>query len=121
MYESPIGLFYQETAPKISEGIDSLICEAVLNVGVNVDKEELLKALRYDRGQYEKGYADGIARAERPHGNWFNFNNPLYSGGGYTVCSNCGMRFSFGAYHEVFEFKYCPWCGAQMNGGEDHD
>lgn len=31
--------------------------------GVNVDKEELLKALKYDREQYEKGYRD--AKAEQ--------------------------------------------------------
>lgn len=26
---------------------------------MKIDREELIKALRYDRGQYEKGYADG--------------------------------------------------------------
>jgi hypothetical protein len=34
------------------------VCKAVQNVGINVDKEELLKALQYDKDQYEKGYAD---------------------------------------------------------------
>ena len=29
-------------------------------VGVNVNKEELIKALAYDRGQYEKGYKAGV-------------------------------------------------------------
>lgn len=56
---------------------------------------------------------------QRPQGKWFSFNDRLYSGGGYTVCSNCEMRLSFGAYHEVFDFKYCPECGADMRG-EDH-
>lgn len=36
------------------------ILKAVQNVGVFVDKDELLKALAYDRGQYEKGFADGV-------------------------------------------------------------
>ena len=34
------------------------IFKAVQNVGVNVDRDELIKALRYDRDQYKKGYAD---------------------------------------------------------------
>ena len=38
--------------------IEGEIYKAVMNVGVNVDKEELLKALQYDRGQYQKGYKD---------------------------------------------------------------
>ena len=33
--------------------------EAIRKVGVNVDKEELIKALQYDRNQYTKGYEDG--------------------------------------------------------------
>ena len=38
--------------------IEGEIYKAVMNVGVNVDKEELIKALQYDRGQYQKGYKD---------------------------------------------------------------
>lgn len=38
--------------------IESEIYKAVMNVGVNVDKEELVKALQYDREQYQKGYKD---------------------------------------------------------------
>lgn len=33
--------------------------KAIRKVGVNVDKGELIKALQYDRNQYEKGYEDG--------------------------------------------------------------
>jgi hypothetical protein len=29
-------------------------------IGYAVDKEELIKALQYDRQQYEKGYKDGL-------------------------------------------------------------
>lgn len=46
MYQSPIEIIHGELKMQ-------------LRVGVNVDKEELLKALRYDRGQYDKGYEDG--------------------------------------------------------------
>ena len=36
--------------------------EAVQRVGVTVDKEELIKALRYDRRQYENGYRDALIK-----------------------------------------------------------
>ena len=45
--------------------LDNEILKAVQNVGVNVDKEELLKALQYDRGQYQKGYDDRDAKIVR--------------------------------------------------------
>ena len=37
--------------------------KAVQSCGFNVNKEELTKALQYDRGQYEKGYKDGYEKA----------------------------------------------------------
>lgn len=53
-YQSPIELIQTQ----MEERITDTIFEAVMSVGVNVDKEELLKALAYDRCQYQKGYAD---------------------------------------------------------------
>lgn len=72
MYESPfdmvmtpLSIAYEE----VKKGIDGQIIESVLKatqaVNVTVDKEELLRALRYDRDQYDKGYAD--AKAEIIH------------------------------------------------------
>ena len=39
--------------------VENGIVKAVQKVGFDVDKEELTKALQYDRGQYDKGYKDG--------------------------------------------------------------
>lgn len=62
-YEAPIEMNIEEDFPDYGSmavfEIENMICSAVLKVGITVDKEELIKALRYDRGQYEKGYADG--------------------------------------------------------------
>ena len=55
MYKSPIDIYLDEMHTKIDDGVYG----AVQNYGINVDKDELLKALRYDRQQYEKGFADG--------------------------------------------------------------
>ena len=55
MYKSPIELIIG----KMQTQIDDDIYRAVQNVGINVDREELLKALEYDRGQYEEGFRKG--------------------------------------------------------------
>lgn len=53
-YQSPVDLIISE----MNMRMDGEIFKAVQNVGVNVDRDELLKALQYDRGQYQKGYND---------------------------------------------------------------
>jgi hypothetical protein len=53
-YQSPIEVIQTQ----MRNQIEGEIYKAVMNIGVNVDKEELLKALKYDREQYQKGYAD---------------------------------------------------------------
>lgn len=59
MYESPIKVIVNEICSDIEKKEDKFIMECVRNVGVSVDKDELVKALAYDRHQYEKGYKDG--------------------------------------------------------------
>lgn len=54
---------------------------------------------------------------EKPQGKWEEHEDALYCGGGYTLCTACEARFSFGAYHEVCDFKFCPECGAEMRKG----
>ena len=66
MYESPIEVVVDNTTTEFAKRIDECICRIVQRYAVNVDEEELIKALKYDRGQYEKGYSDGIKEfAER--------------------------------------------------------
>jgi hypothetical protein len=59
MYESPITLITTELQMKMEN--DTL--QAVQRYGIDVDKDELMKALNYDRGQYDKGYRDGYNEA----------------------------------------------------------
>ena len=56
MYESPIKII----TGKMQTQFDDEIFRAVQNVVINVDREELLKALEYDRGQYDKGWEEGF-------------------------------------------------------------
>lgn len=60
-YESPITLIRTQTdnfIKEVNEKTDEVIFKAVVNVLPQVNKEELIKALEYDRGQYIKGYQD---------------------------------------------------------------
>lgn len=55
MYKLPIEIV--QTGMQVQMG--NSIIKAMQSVGISVDKSELLKALAYDREQYQKGYADG--------------------------------------------------------------
>lgn len=57
-YESPITVIMGQMRMEQENNIYKLI----RNLGVDVDKEELIKALQYDRNQYEKGYINGYNR-----------------------------------------------------------
>ena len=55
MYKSPVEIIYGQMQTQI----EGDILKAVQSYGINVDKEELIRAMKYDRDQYNKGYADG--------------------------------------------------------------
>ena len=59
MYQSPIEVIYKDLQMQVKEQADNQIFEAVQQCEIRVDKDELVRALQYDRGQYEKGYVDG--------------------------------------------------------------
>ena len=60
MYESPITIVTQQSHNTISKQFDDYILTTVeAELGCEVDKEELIKALAYDRNQYDKGFRDG--------------------------------------------------------------
>lgn len=63
MYNSPIEMFITDVHNQILKQQDENIYKAVMSTGINVDKEELLRALRYDRQQYEQGFLAGQAAA----------------------------------------------------------
>lgn len=97
MYSSPIDIIYQDIQNCFEEGIYS----AIERVNIKVKKDELLRALAYDRHQYEKGYADALA--DRTKARWVEDS---YSGLP-CVCSNCGAEGSP-------NWSFCPKCGAEM-------
>lgn len=69
MYESPVTILYDRVAKAANERLEDHIMREIHRVGVVVDKDELIRAMNYDRGQYQKGYQDGkdAAIAELVH------------------------------------------------------
>lgn len=67
MYESPITTMITDVADNIArqfaEQTENMVYQEVRHIGVHVDKEELVKALQYDRHQYEKGYEEALTDA----------------------------------------------------------
>jgi len=78
MWESPIELQFgisdmvSEFIKGQTEQTEKYIVKSVQSVGIKIDKDELIKAINYDRKQYEKGYLDGF-NADR----WISVDDKL--------------------------------------------
>lgn len=110
MYQSPIELIYDDPMDNVTQKIvketGEVVFQTVLNTGVNVDKDELIKALQYDRNQYDKGYADGRNDATA-HADWVGVSPEVDT----ITCSRCGFAW----YSSGLATPYCPECGAHMD------
>lgn len=65
MWESPINLIMDDMRTELVKRQEEQVLRAVQSVGVDVDKDELIRALAYDRDQYNKGYQDAMAKIVR--------------------------------------------------------
>ena len=63
MYKSPVELVFNEMPVKMRQDAEGLIVQACLQMGVNVDLDELKKLIAGDRETYERGYKDGYEAA----------------------------------------------------------
>ena len=100
-WESPIDVY--TIANEMTTALDNEIVTVVQRYGFDVNKEELTKALQYDRGQYEKGFRDG----RPPKGEWEDKWNSAFKCD-IPYCSNCNTP-------SISKFNYCPHCGAMMS------
>lgn len=91
MYESPINIteLTRGLQEQVQQDRDRKIIESIWECGIEVNKEELIKALKYDRDQYTKGYNDALdkIRAE--------------------VEDHCGLA-------RENHCRYCPYCNNLM-------
>ena len=95
MYESPVELFdVADYTKMVNDEIDNYIYEYIVKLGINVNKEELIKALQYDRDQYYKGFKDGYRTI-----NCANHNCKYNDYVGRCTCDE--PMFSWGHIHTV--------------------
>ena len=59
IWESPIHLITKTQDISFGEALDELVMKAVHEIGVVIDKEELVAALQADRERYETAWAKG--------------------------------------------------------------
>ena len=57
-YTSPLSLFIEDLSVKMESDMENAVMKMALKVNATADKFELLRALEYDRGQYEAGEWD---------------------------------------------------------------
>lgn len=114
-YQSPIEIIQGELETKIENDIMT----AVQHYGIRVDKEELIKALQYDRHQYEQGYEDAKQDYMKPSAKW---EITSYGTGALGItysnkrCTNCGFTHMLEC-----RLNYCPNCGAIMSLPEEEE
>lgn len=120
MYESPIKIFQEQ----LKLQMEGDILKAVQAKEIVVDKEELLKALEFDRNQYEVGFTDGF-KAARTQAEWIYDHDGMDWGIGAWRCNACGAKNNnirgdarVNPYHWSGS-KYCPNCGAIMIGKKE--
>ena len=112
-YESPIiTTAIQDMSNAIVEAKDNMIIAKVQEtIGIDVDKGELLRALAFDREQYQAGYRDGKAEREA---DWIVNGDEMK-----ITCGNCKETFAFEDVDDLLNFlegaKYCITCGSHMN------
>ncbi|MDO4486048.1 MAG: DUF551 domain-containing protein [Bacillota bacterium] len=90
MYMSPITIMQSETKMRL----EGEIMKAVARYGIDVDKDELIKALNYDRRQYEKGYKDGLNKSNE----WIPVSEGLPEESGTYIVNaieNCIVHVTF--------------------------
>ena len=64
-YIPPITLFYKDYAMQMDKKIEETVLKAVSEIGVDIDKERLIKILDGDRKSYEDGYRNGFKDGQK--------------------------------------------------------
>lgn len=77
------------------------IFKAVQRYVIDVDKEELFEALRYDRDQYNKGYQDGL-NADK----WIPCSERLPKENEHVLICNNRHDVYVGYYNKEFKWYY---------------
>ena len=122
MYKPPIEIVMKEVLQKMDEDFENSVFKAIQKVGINVDKEQLLKALIYDRGQYDKGYEDAMNEVKHPQP--LEFEELHENMWVFDVKNKCCIYIEeLTVDNQMMIIRYpmsnresnCEWCGFEEN------
>ena len=101
MYESPFMLsLMEEVAKEVGEWIDDSTMKATVDAKITVDKDELVKALAYDRGQYDKGYGDGYQDGKRDAWQWISVEERMPPNGWWCLVWGSDWNIPIMAFYD---------------------
>ena len=119
MYESPIKVFQGN----LEMQFEGEILKAVQRADITVDRDELIRALRYDREQYQKGFDDARKDAVPVvHGRWEREPSSYWrwTSSGAVAVTRTTYRCGLYGRGTAVKSNYCPHCGAKMDGGDEN-
>ena len=117
MYKSPIDTVISDIVTEE----ENAVMRAVVKCGINVDKDELVKALAYDRGQYDLGYADGKMDAKAELIRCEDCKH-RYTEGGMDFCKKLDSMFYHYEDQEPIDADfYCKWAERKENDTDRMD
>lgn len=101
-YVFPISLCIERIRQDAEAEFEKNVLHAVLECGVVVDKDELIKALQYDRDQFQKGFAAGVEWAGPK---WISVEDdlPAYVIDSFLVCYDDGLVGIADWSHDLWE------------------
>lgn len=74
-YESPIKCIMDDMTRQLAAEFDNNVYKVIQRYNIDVDKDELVRALTYDRNQYNKGFEDGFKADKKAR--WINVEQGL--------------------------------------------
>ena len=117
IYDCPINLHLEKMQIQFQEEFDNHIINEVHKVGVDIDKEGLMQAIRNDRVRYETAFLDGWKSRGEIDGENEEDAQKSYepreqkdaqSGWTRRYCGKCGKQFWRSAAN------FCEMCGAKV-------
>ena len=97
-YQSPIEIIYGN----LKLETENAIVRAVQQVGINVDIEELRKALVYDRHMYERGHRDRDSEIIRCKDCKYGEKTKNAFGEDMIACQNSGIEIEYLRFPDWF-------------------
>lgn len=89
-----------------------------------IDADELLETLKENNAPYRADINRAIIYAPTidpvRHGDWILLPHDV-EGCAYFMCSECGKMEIISTKENKPTWRYCPCCGAKMDGGKDEE